>query len=182
MVEQLLLNQILQYVDMVDDIAGFGVDRPLDGHIHLVVMPVVVGIAADTEDLLIPFVGARRIIETVRHIEMDAPMTAARGIDQSSQSGGRCQRPPGVKPERPDHNNEAPTRAAPRSNYGDIGGFIEARRDAWRPSPWRLSSPRSMTCHGIWALHRTCWLNNVLTMPSMLKMNSIRRQSRLWRS
>ena len=89
-VEQLLLDQILQYVD-IDHITGVGVDRPLDGHIHLVVMPVVIGVAADTEDLLIPVVGARRIIETVRRIEMDAPGDGCqRHRSFQPKSGGRC--------------------------------------------------------------------------------------------
>ena len=83
LIDQLLLDQPFQYVD-VDDVPGLRVDGALHGHVHLVVVPVVVGVAAHPEDLLIPLIGAGRIIETVRRIEMDAPGDGGDGHSDGS--------------------------------------------------------------------------------------------------
>ena len=75
-------------------------------------------------------------------------MTAARGIGQSSQRVVEdASDLPGVKPERPDHEQRSADQGpAPRSNYGDIGeGLLKPDENAWRPHHERLSSLGGLT-------------------------------------
>lgn len=57
----------------VGHVAGFRVDFTLDGHIELVIVPVIVGVAAAAEDFEVKLFRPSWIEEPVRRIEVHSP-------------------------------------------------------------------------------------------------------------
>jgi len=76
--EETLLSQLLQLVE-VHDVAGLGVDLPLDGQLQLIVVPVKIRIAAFSECVPVPLVRKPGVVKPVRGIEVHPTGDAAAG-------------------------------------------------------------------------------------------------------
>ena len=149
--QQLLLDQVFQYVN-VDHVAGVGIDRALDGHVHLVVVAMVVRIGAHAENPLVPLLGTGGIVQAMRRIEVHSPRhtadSACRTVSLGDQVAGRW---PGRRWRQACRRQRCGQKGTgcwpvPRGMRGRRRrGLLKPDEEVWRPHQNVCLPPRGVT-------------------------------------
>lgn len=138
----------------VNHVAGVRGDLSLDTHLEFIVVSVKIGIVARTENLAIPGIGMRGIVEAMSGVEVSTT---------DDDGAGHRRNPGGWR----DTNGVASRRRRRRSGRTMRGGTIEARGDSLGALSASSVFPVGPDVgRGMWAHPRTRWLDNVDSPPS----------------